>query len=113
MPYDKPWKNYEDQLSQLERRGLIITDRTKALHFLERIGYYRLSGYWFPFRERSEICCPLEVANGKNINVVIQTASYWIISNQAQPFKMQSIYTSLIKNYVCWPWMPWSALKLG
>lgn len=65
MPYDKPWKNYEDQLSQLERRGLIITDRTKALHFLERIGYYRLSGYWFPFRERSEICCPLEVANGK------------------------------------------------
>ena len=65
MPYDKLWKSYEDQLNQLENRGLIVTNRSKALHYLERIGYYRLSGYWFPFRERSGICCPLEVSNGK------------------------------------------------
>ena len=25
-----------------------FTDKSKALHLLERIGYYRLSGYWYP-----------------------------------------------------------------
>ncbi len=65
MAYDKPWKSYQEQLEQLIQRGLIVTDTDKALHYLERIGYYRLSGYWFPFRERSEICCPLINPNGR------------------------------------------------
>lgn len=53
MTYDKPWKSYELQLDLLIARGLQVTDRPKALDCLQRIGYYRLSGYWFPFRERS------------------------------------------------------------
>ena len=65
MAYDKPWKSYEAQLNQLIQRGLVVTDTAKALHYLDRIGYYRLSGYWFPFRERSGLCCPLAVADGK------------------------------------------------
>lgn len=65
MAYDKPWKSYPEQLQQLIQRGLIVTDTDKALHYLKRIGYYRLSGYWFPFRERSEICCPLAATDGK------------------------------------------------
>lgn len=54
MAYDKPWKSYQDQLDQLIQRGMIVTDTDKALHYLERIGYYRLSGYWYPFRVRSD-----------------------------------------------------------
>jgi abortive infection bacteriophage resistance protein len=65
VAYDKPWKTYEDQLEQLIQRGMIVTDRAKALHYLERIGYYRLSGYWYPFRERSGVYCPLTATNGK------------------------------------------------
>lgn len=65
MPYDKPWKSYQDQLDQLIQRGMTVTDQAKALHYLERIGYYRLSGYWYPFKERSEICCPLVAPDGK------------------------------------------------
>lgn len=53
MPYSKPWLSYNDQLTLLESRGLLITDRAAALEYLERIGYYRLSGYWYAFRERS------------------------------------------------------------
>lgn len=49
----KPWKSYEEQLDLLISRGLAVTDRSKALDYLQRIGYYRLSGYWYPFRERS------------------------------------------------------------
>lgn len=59
MSYNKPWHSYEDQLNKLKSRGLEVTDDQKALAYLKRIGYYRLSGYWYPFRERSEVCCPI------------------------------------------------------
>lgn len=58
--YNKPWLSYSQQLDKLISRGLDINDKTKALEYLKRIGYYRLSGYWFSFRERSDVCCPLE-----------------------------------------------------
>lgn len=56
--YPKPWLSTEAQLDQLIQRGMVVTDRARALDYLERIGYYRLSGYWFAFRQRSELCCP-------------------------------------------------------
>jgi len=65
MSYNKPWKSYEDQLDLLIERGLSVTDREKALNYIERIGYYRLSGYLYPFRELSGVFCPLEKTNGK------------------------------------------------
>lgn len=58
--YPKPWQSYRQQLELLMARGMVVTDQPKALEYLERIGYYRLSGYWFAFRERSELCCPLD-----------------------------------------------------
>lgn len=69
MTYSKPWKSYEEQLDQLIGRGMQVTDRTLALDYLERIGYYRLSGYWYAFRERSGKCCPLD-AQGHNLDKV-------------------------------------------
>ena len=48
MPYIKVPLLYVDQLSQLKNRGLIIENDEKTLHLLENIGYYRLSGYWYP-----------------------------------------------------------------
>lgn len=49
--YNKPFRSLSDQISLLEQRGLAIEDRGYALSCLERIGYYRLSGYWYPFRK--------------------------------------------------------------
>lgn len=48
VPYTKPALNYADQLQQLKNRGLIVENDIKALHLLENISYYRLSGYWYP-----------------------------------------------------------------
>lgn len=50
--YNKPALSFEDQLSLLEQRGMLISDRASALIKLKNIGYYRLSGYWYPFRFR-------------------------------------------------------------
>jgi abortive infection bacteriophage resistance protein len=47
-PYTKSSLSYAQQLQQLKDRGLIIENEAKALHLLEIISYYRLSGYWFP-----------------------------------------------------------------
>ena len=35
-------------LSLLKQRGLSFKDEAKALHLLQNISYYRLSGYWYP-----------------------------------------------------------------
>lgn len=50
MTYNRPWKSYTEQLALLKSRGLTISDDAAALSQLERIGYYRLSAYWYPFR---------------------------------------------------------------
>jgi abortive infection bacteriophage resistance protein len=50
QPYQKPYLNVGDQLARLKARGMGVTDDAKACAYLERIGYYRLSGYWYPFR---------------------------------------------------------------
>lgn len=47
----KPWMSFSDQLQQLKGRGLGVENDAAALDYLERIGYYRLSGYWYPLRE--------------------------------------------------------------
>lgn len=51
QPYTKPHLPIADQLALLKQRGLSITDDAKATDALQRIGYYRLSGYWHPMRE--------------------------------------------------------------
>lgn len=49
VPYKKPFLSYAAQLQQLKQRGLSVVNDQKALHLLESISYYRLSGYWYPF----------------------------------------------------------------
>ena len=43
----KPALTITDQISLLEKRGLIIQDVAKAEHFLYNVSYYRLKGYWW------------------------------------------------------------------
>ena len=49
-PFSKPYLPVPAQIALLKARGLTITDDGRATVALERIGYYRLSGYWYPLR---------------------------------------------------------------
>lgn len=51
----KPWKSIDEQLEILRSRGLQIDDGERAKRYLRRLGYYRLSGYWYPFRQFRKI----------------------------------------------------------
>lgn len=50
MKYLKPAFLYTDQLNLLIGRKLNCGDHTRAIEWLQRIGYYRLSAYFIPFR---------------------------------------------------------------
>jgi abortive infection bacteriophage resistance protein len=50
--YNKPHLGFQQQLDQLKQRGLQVADDPRALDWLRRLGYYRLSAYWYPFRQR-------------------------------------------------------------
>ncbi|MEW1981648.1 Abi family protein [Citricoccus sp. NPDC079358] len=47
----KEFKSYDEQVDRLVKRGMYIRDRDWAAHKLQQINYYRLSGYWYPFRK--------------------------------------------------------------
>lgn len=47
MFYQKPALTVQQQIAQLQSRGLVVDDHTEAEHFLSQISYYRLSGYWW------------------------------------------------------------------
>lgn len=51
--YSKPYLTYQQQLELLKSRGLEVTDDAAAISCLSRIGYYRLSAYWYSFRKTS------------------------------------------------------------
>lgn len=49
MEYTKPALTFEQQADQLIGRGMEC-DRDELIRCLKSVSYYRLSGYWFPFR---------------------------------------------------------------
>lgn len=51
MHYTKPALTFEQQLDLLQQRGLTVADPVRALHWLQRISYYRLSAYCLPFKD--------------------------------------------------------------
>lgn len=53
VAYSKPWLSVDEQIDKLESRGVDVGDRAEAARLLRAVGYYRLTGYLYPFR-RSE-----------------------------------------------------------
>lgn len=50
-PYDKPFLTLNEQVAHLRGRGMLINDEEQAVSLLRNIGYYRLSGYSYMFRQ--------------------------------------------------------------
>lgn len=51
MKFTKPFLSYDQQADQLIARGLQGDKATITTH-LQSVSYYRLSGYWYPFRKQ-------------------------------------------------------------
>lgn len=49
--YSKKHLSRSEQVELLKSRGLLIEDSDYAEVWLKKLGYYRLSAYWYPFRK--------------------------------------------------------------
>lgn len=49
----KPFATIDEQMDIFVARGLVL-DRALAAQWLRSVGYYRLSGYWYPYRQLGE-----------------------------------------------------------
>lgn len=47
----KLYRSYGEQVAVLESRGMDVGDPEEAARQLRQVNYYRLSGYWYPFRQ--------------------------------------------------------------
>lgn len=49
--YNKSFKSIDEQIELLKSRGMLFRDESQAKHHLLNLNYYRLSGYWLPFKQ--------------------------------------------------------------
>lgn len=49
--YKKSFKNIDEQIELLENRGMLFHNKKKAKYHLINLNYYRLSGYWLPYKK--------------------------------------------------------------
>lgn len=82
-PELKPWKSMEGQLQVLIERGMRVDKEEAALSYLARIGYYRLSGYWYPLRK-------VDMAKTQQKNSVVRL----------DDFTADSHFETVVKLYV-------------
>lgn len=46
---------FQEQIDQLQNRGLLVLPSDQAHHYLAHISYYRLSGYWWPMQADKDL----------------------------------------------------------
>jgi abortive infection bacteriophage resistance protein len=66
VAYEKPWLSVEEQVAKLASRGVDVHPEEDTTRLLRSVGYYRLTGYLYPFR-RSE---PDNTPAGQRVRVL-------------------------------------------
>ncbi|HCH26351.1 MULTISPECIES: Abi family protein [Psychrobacter] len=72
VTYSKPPITFAQQITRLEKKGMFFEDKEAAEAKLASISYYRLSGYWYPFRIRNnQNVVTSQFRGGTNFNKVV------------------------------------------
>ncbi len=75
----KTHKSFAEQVALLKDRGLVFADERAGLLDVERLGYYRLSGYFYPLRKTKpvgEVGRLDEFQEGATFELVVQLAEF-------------------------------------
>lgn len=88
--YNKPFRTVREQIEILKSREMIINDDARAEETLTKIGYYRLSGYWYPYRVRETD------SSGKVTNVKSQLRTNVTLESIYQIYKFDQGLRNLI-----------------
>ena len=72
VTYTKLPLTFAQQITRLESKGMLVEDKQYAEAKLASISYYRLSGYWYPFRVRNDQhVVTSQFRSGTNFNEVV------------------------------------------
>lgn len=74
--FDKPYLGRRKLIELMRERGLIIEDEALAFRALERIGYYRLTGYFLPFQDTKSPLAPHDFHPGARLEDVLALYSF-------------------------------------
>ena len=94
----KQHKSIEEQIDLLKSRGLIIEDEKAAAEVLERINYYRLSGYLFGYKNNGSE----QYVEGTSFNELIRIYEFdakltnilmYVLEDIEETFKTRFSYT--------------------
>ncbi|QIH40285.1 Abi family protein [Flavobacterium sp. Sr18] len=69
--YDKTPLSFQDQVSLLKQRDLVVDSEPKAIDYLQEISYYRLSAYFLPYQKTKDKFNP-----NTNFKQIIETYSF-------------------------------------
>ena len=60
---------YDEQVDLLRQKNIKISDEYSCVSFLSKVNYYRLSGYFLPFKNKDEKKCftPIDFNRIQNI----------------------------------------------
>ena len=72
----KPSATYIQQVELLTSRGMDVGDPDSAMEQLQRVSYYRLSGYWYPFRKHNGKGRLDEFHSGTNLADVVKLYTF-------------------------------------
>ena len=100
IEYKKPWTSFEDQLAKLKQRGLFISEEEKALDSLQRMGYYRLSGYFHSLKQRCEPCCLLDDSDNLMVQKGLKTHETVVKNQVTNFFKQGTQFQDAVHLYV-------------
>jgi len=65
LPAPKPFRSYHELVNLLIQRNMQVADPARAERKLAQLGYYRLSGYWYPAKafavdaQGQQLLCPI------------------------------------------------------
>ena len=69
--YNKTPLSFQDQVSLLKQRDLVVDNEPKAIDYLQEISYYRLSAYFLPYQKTKDKFNP-----NTNFKQIIETYSF-------------------------------------
>tara|TARA_R110002124_G_scaffold209983_2_gene376519 strand:+ start:560 stop:1507 length:948 start_codon:yes stop_codon:yes gene_type:complete len=69
--YNKTPLSFQDQISLLKQRDLVVDNEPKVIDYLQEISYYRLSAYFLPYQKTKDKFNP-----NTNFKQIIETYSF-------------------------------------
>ena len=104
MKYTKPPLSFEDQAKLLIKRGLNVDDENELINYLSKVNYYRLSGYWYPFKRFDPITSEETFLPGTNFSLIKNRYEFdrklrLLLMDAIERIEVAILRTQFVENY--------------